>query len=228
MRQSLLVIWVKTTTMPLKLSHVTESNIPAVTAVNFRAFAPDPAFSAIFPNGGSPDTIAHYSAIDTEILRTDETLHYLMIFDSDTGEIAALAQWHVFPEKTREELDKPIDLKLPADANADLGYRLFGHGIKKRNEIMGTQPYVFLAVLGTAPEHRRKGAARMLMKWGTDKADALELPCYLESTAAGLPVYRQAGFEVVEDFKIDLSPYKDHGKGNFAMIRKARRKAKGD
>jgi predicted N-acetyltransferase YhbS len=63
-----------------------------------------------------------------------------------------------------------------------------------------------LNMLATHPDHQYGGAGRMLLRWGTDIADASKvLPCYLEGSPAGHALYRSAGFEDVETLDMDLS-----------------------
>jgi len=54
--------------------------------------------------------------------------------------------------------------------------------------------YWHLQQLGVAPEFRRRGAARALLKWGQDWARKEDVPVVLESTPMGKPLYEGAGF----------------------------------
>lgn len=49
----------------------------------------------------------------------------------------------------------------------------------------------------------------MLMKWGTDQADALGLPCFLESTPYGEGLYLKFAFRETGYFDTDISKAKD-------------------
>ena len=51
----------------------------------------------------------------------------------------------------------------------------------------------------------------MLMKFGTDIADELGLPCFLEGSPEGLGLYRACSFEVVDWIWLDLTKYQDSG-----------------
>lgn len=42
-----------------------------------------------------------------------------------------------------------------------------------------------------------------MMKWGTKKADELELESFVESTEDGQGLYEAHGFKVFEDFNLD-------------------------
>lgn len=64
----------------------------------------------------------------------------------------------------------------------------------------------------------------MLLKWGTNLADkARVLPCYLEASVVGRPLYRSMGFKDVET--LDIDPRKWGGEGthhHYVMYRESR------
>lgn len=68
-----------------------------------------------------------------------------------------------------------------------------------------------LDILATYPAHMRRGAGKMLIKFGTDVADDMELPCFLEGSPEGLSLYRTSGFEVVDWIWLDLAKYQNGG-----------------
>jgi N-acetylglutamate synthase-like GNAT family acetyltransferase len=81
-----------------------------------------------------------------------------------------------------------------------------------------------LHVLVVDPDHQRRGAGAMLVKWGLNLADKLQLPAFLEASEAGKKLYKSLGFEPVHVEMFDLSKYDPnlHGlESNTAMIRKA-------
>ncbi len=51
-----------------------------------------------------------------------------------------------------------------------------------------------LNILFTHPEHRNKGAAGLLVEWGTQQADKLGIEAYVEGTYLGRKVYEKYGF----------------------------------
>lgn len=70
-----------------------------------------------------------------------------------------------------------------------------------------------LEYLGVDPNHQRRGVGRMLLDWGTKRADAREKDCYLFGTAAGRPLYEAAGFTIAKDVTIFGAPH-------YAMLRR--------
>jgi len=70
-----------------------------------------------------------------------------------------------------------------------------------------TDTFPDLSQLQTVPEHQRRGAGGMLLKWGTDEAARLGLPVFLCASEEGLSVYRRAGFVELEVTETDMTQY---------------------
>ena len=49
-------------------------------------------------------------------------------------------------------------------------------------------------MLSTHPDYERKGAASMLMKWGTEIADNLRLKSFVQGSPVGRSMYERHGF----------------------------------
>ena len=64
-----------------------------------------------------------------------------------------------------------------------------------------------LMILVTTPAHRRRGAASLLIEWGTQRADERGLKCVLMASEAGLGAYLKHGFKVVREVEMGLRPY---------------------
>jgi len=64
-----------------------------------------------------------------------------------------------------------------------------------------------LSALITDPKHQRRGAGSMLIKWGTDIADAAGIECCLEATETGRPLYERHGFEVARELPVEAEKY---------------------
>ncbi len=57
-------------------------------------------------------------------------------------------------------------------------------------------------MLFTDPSYQKRGAGAMMVKWGTDLADHLMLPAWVEASEIAAPLYRKNGFEDVEHCKM--------------------------
>jgi predicted N-acetyltransferase YhbS len=77
-----------------------------------------------------------------------------------------------------------------------------------------------LHILVTDPEHHRRGAGAMLVKWGTEQADKAKLPAFLESSTVGKRLYFNLGFTPRHEEVFELSKYGGEGVDiNTVMIR---------
>lgn len=71
----------------------------------------------------------------------------------------------------------------------------------------------------------------MIVKWGCNKADALDLPTYLEATAAGHPIYLKQGFEQIDEVIIDCDKWPKGlgpggtGKHRYTMLYRSAQKS---
>lgn len=63
---------------------------------------------------------------------------------------------------------------------------------------------VDVEMLVTSSKHLRRGAAKMLLLWGTERADGDALECYVTATTAGKPAYEWAGFLSRKEYPLDL------------------------
>ena len=77
-----------------------------------------------------------------------------------------------------------------------------------------------VTLLCTDPAFQRKGLASMLLRHGTDLADAEGRKTYIEATAMGHPVYLKLGFKDVDNVTMDLSKWGGKELGvNRTMLR---------
>ena len=64
-----------------------------------------------------------------------------------------------------------------------------------------------LSLLGTHPDYERRGAASKLVKWAFERADAAQLPCYVDSSMTAHALYWRLGFRDVGEMSIDLDQF---------------------
>ncbi len=77
-----------------------------------------------------------------------------------------------------------------------------------------------LSALCTDPQHQRRGAGTLSIRWGREIAQRHGVPAFLEATPAGLPVYKKSGFQEVDKFVFDLEKYGGVGsRVNVQMIK---------
>ncbi|KAF2003544.1 hypothetical protein P154DRAFT_520120 [Amniculicola lignicola CBS 123094] len=137
--------------------------------------------------------------------------HFLKVIDTELGgRIVAAAKWRInHHERTTEEIQK--QLPKPKEDDHAAAKDFINFLIDSRLEFMGTKPFYLLHILVTDPEHSRRGAGAMLVKWGMDQADKAQLPTYLESSSQGKRLYERLGFKVVKETTFDLTKYGKEG-----------------
>lgn len=140
---------------------------------------------------------------------------YLKCVDVKTGEIVAGARWRcVKPqdpsatERTWEEVDQELGKSEPyEESDPQLFHALHDLFNDSKREILATRSYYVLDTLVTLPQHERRGAGSMLVRWGTERADEAGFEAYLEASPMGAPMYARHGFEPQKKVELDLTKY---------------------
>lgn len=207
------------------LTEAREDDCEAIAKIEFEACGDDPGFSTIFSRGATPAVLEDYTRGFRIDFKNDPTCHMYIVRDSGSNETVSFATWHFFPARHQDEIDQQIltdKFHLPEDANREAGNQLIRNGLRKRHEIMGTQPYAYLAATGTSLKWRKQGAASMLLEHGLFMADRQAIPSYVEATPVATSLYGKFGFAEVDKLKLEVSPWKEGEFWNVCMVRPAR------
>lgn len=140
---------------------------------------------------------------------------YLKCVDIATGEIVAGARWRcVKPadpnatERTWEEVEEGFKRTEPyEESDPDLFHALHDLFNENKREILQNRSHYVLDTLVTLPQHERRGAGSMLVRWGTERADEANVEAYLEASPMGAPMYARHGFEPMKRVALDLTKY---------------------
>lgn len=194
--------------MPLKVLPLAAGDTRSWAEIYYPAFSPG-TIGILWKEKPSEESITGFGDALKSGLEKPET-HAFKCVDTDLNDkIIAVAKWSVYEKpRSMEEVEEGFVLRktFPED-NVD-ARREFMQGIwDSRREFMGGQPHVILDTLICHPDHHRRGAGRMLMQWGLDKADELGLPAYLEASAAGVRLYQSVGFEPQKELIFDATKY---------------------
>ncbi|KAK6436650.1 hypothetical protein LTR95_007152 [Oleoguttula sp. CCFEE 5521] len=185
-----------------------------------------------WPRGYTPDLYAYKEIGDRGDFQ-DPANHYWKAVDSKTKEMVACADWGFHLESKVEECEGLTEESGPPEDWPEGGnwklkrfYRLnTGRMIK---QYIGEKPYIMLNVLTVLPEHQGRGAGKKLLQWGVEEADKLHVCMCLESTPAGLALYKQMGFVVREVVAANMhdfgwtEPYDEEAAHRIFMVREAR------
>ncbi|KAF2400460.1 hypothetical protein EJ06DRAFT_431512 [Trichodelitschia bisporula] len=185
--------------MKLIQSRVREEDFDELLEIQFRAFSKVDLHQALFgPNTKEARDATKVKFIKT--MHTDPTDCWMKLTDADTGKIVSAAQWKIYPSWTPvaddhapEEDDPNADPDLKAQAAF-----LAKDFMERRAKHMYGHPHVLLYILFTDPAYHGSGAGTIQVKWGTDLADRLMVPTWVEGSPAGHHLYETCGFEDVE------------------------------
>ncbi|KAF9874036.1 GNAT family [Colletotrichum karsti] len=201
--------------MGFKLEEVKtdEEFVPLFVAFRDGFANPDSALWRLFMGDWKPhDPAAREEALreGTARLRSwhrgDPTSTWLRVVDEETGKVVAGGRWSIY-EKDKPD---PYEGHVPGEAT------WFPEGDPRRiaslllNQFLDSavrnanRPHVFLNILFTIPEYRRRGAASLVMDWGVERADRRGLDVYIEATEKGKPLYEKYGLETIEENHLDV------------------------
>ncbi|KAE9362923.1 hypothetical protein N431DRAFT_357855 [Stipitochalara longipes BDJ] len=121
----------------------------------------------------------------------DPTTKYIKVVDGDTGKIVSAAKWSIRKEPLTEQQMR-FDWCADADLN-DWGEQIW-HFLHQGQVSRSKDGLCIIDILATHPEHQRRGAGSMLVKWGTDIADSLGLKAFVQASHRGKPMYERHGF----------------------------------
>jgi len=149
-------------------------------------------------------------------LQTDpavEDARYIKATDTDTGAVVAASKWLFYPNGNSEE---NLDKILAVPASGSDGYEdrfgpIYEWLMQTRREIMGTRPYVYMAILMTDPAHHRRGAAAKMVQWAAGEADRLGIPSYSEASPQGRLVYERWGYRTVRRKTFEMGEFGREG-----------------
>ncbi len=213
--------------MSLTLSLAIHDDLPSLVRAQYAAFHPaDKLHILIYP---SPDPVPE-SIFEKTVQRQraawKDNVAWVKVTDSETGALIAGAKWIFYPEAAKKGdhrwpesfgVDAVKEMRMEdgvvasgeAAKNAgkgvhDLEYVSFVMGElmgRRRERVQG--PAVLLDMCYTHPRWQGKGAGKMLVKWGTEKADELGLKCFVEASYLGRPLYEKFGFVIGEHVLLD-------------------------
>lgn len=178
----------------------TPHDFDSIVALEFKTFT-DPHLREIFMGPDTPDGHAHLSSFYQKTLHTNASDVWVKVEEKKTGKIVGASNWRVHMGSVpKHEL-----------AEEDLGWGWLECDEEKLNKVKGvitgimgvrkrlfTEPYCQLHICFTDPDYQRRGIGSMMLQWGSDLADQLFLPSWVEASPAGNFLYRKFGYKDIE------------------------------
>ncbi|KAK7190030.1 hypothetical protein DPSP01_006328 [Paraphaeosphaeria sporulosa] len=194
--------------MGIKIREASDADIPRAAQGEADAYGAGQNGPSLFFPGPFPVAPTESRANQIINMRnSDPTCQLLIAVDEETGEQMGFAKYHIY--KTSEDVSSSAGRPVPSGpgVNEAACEAFFGGLVVRKKAIMGTKPHIYLHMLHTEPKYQRRGAASALLRWGTERADQLGLPVYLESSHEAHILYGRHGFNDAETFECDMRPF---------------------
>ena len=147
----------------------------------------------------------------------------------ETGEIMGWGSWKFvhYPEidaKVRQQAEAASTTNDPTGSESMLdqgkseepALSLASYNEKHLREVMdswmGERRFLLLHMLVTEPRYQRRGVGSALVRWGNAKADADNVPGFLEGSPFAYKLYLECGWKLVEKHDVDLREWTPYGK----------------
>ncbi|KAF7870632.1 hypothetical protein EAF04_004376 [Stromatinia cepivora] len=213
--------------MVLKIEVCNDDDMHRVFEIFCQAFGTKHAMiEAIYPNHDTPAgrLTGASRMLDTKNKSPHTT--FLKVVDTDTGVMIAKAKWNIWKGVIPPEQDLDGDYWETEEEKEWAQHMMRDFLIRRRTAIKESGGHlVSLDILAVDPAYQRRGAGRLLVKWGTAIADELGYVAVVEASEAGRPLYESEGFEYVEHCKTNI-PEKwagRKGEGFIWMVRPAKK-----
>ena len=208
--------------MVFKVAHASPADIPTLMAIQFKAYAGEPAAEAFY----GVDTPENREGAGNRVEACSRTLtgfHALKCVHTDeqTGQetLVGSCQWQLY-EHERPECEWRQSHPMytfewrPAAQREEIATarRILEDN---RRVVFGGKQYGVLMNLVVEPAWQRKGAGGLLTRWGMERMEEKGFPGFLEASEAGYPLYKSLGWS-------DATPVK-FGDGEDALVLKCLR-----
>ncbi|KAI1851727.1 hypothetical protein JX265_010961 [Neoarthrinium moseri] len=179
--------------MPFAVLPALVPDITPVYDVYFEAFKGEKMLNFLFPGGIDRQAHKHGTTL---WWHHDQNGYTIKCVDSESGKIVGMATWEVFWRPGKDSRwKKPAGAEWLKGANRKKAESVLIPSWTMREKLFGGQKHIYCISLATHPEYRRKGIGRLLLQWGVDIAEQLQLPIYLEATVASAPMFESCGFD---------------------------------
>ncbi|KAI5860446.1 acyl-CoA N-acyltransferase [Durotheca rogersii] len=186
--------------MPLVVLPAQQSDIKVLHDIYFAAFKNEPVMGFLFPGGVDREA---YDQVMKDSWGHDTNVYPIKCVDTDTGEIVGIANWEIFWRPGAENGWKmPEGMPWLTGKERERSESVIMPVWEIRDQLFSGRRHVYLQTTAVHPDHQRRGAGTLLLRWGMEVADKLELPLYLEATGTGLLLYEHEGFERLTHVRI--------------------------
>ena len=208
--------------MSLTLAPVDDADWATIAQLERDSFRTNGGMSLLFATSETipPDELEKSVKERIESRVDSPWAHHMKVVDGATGQLIAYGYWNInLKARTEAEMDKMLTTPPPPPTAVVAAWNDFFAWFREvRGETLGPQPAAFLNVLTTHPDHFRRGAGTMLVKYGCDIADENGIRAYLEASDKGRPLYERFGFKKLMTRNWDVTKYGGEGVENCTVM----------
>ncbi|KAJ6489759.1 acyl-CoA N-acyltransferase [Mycena sanguinolenta] len=198
--------------MPLELRDIdSDTDFPALFDCYNASFGEpmQPFIQLLFPTLGKADPPQDQYDEGVERLKAwhllDPNSQWRKVVDTDTGRIAGASAWKIHKENPFAAEPEPLDASWWPAGSARAFAETSLAKLVAPHARFAQRPHVYLSVIFTHPEYRRRGISQLSMDWGMKLADELGLVMFLDAGVHGRKLYETNGFVYVEENPLDVT-----------------------
>ncbi|KAI9163443.1 putative acyltransferase SID5 [Paramyrothecium foliicola] len=181
-----------TIAMPLAVLPALVADVEEFYNVQFDAFKDELIMQFLYPGG--VDRPAHCDAT-VKWWNHDKTGYHIKCVDTETGKIVGIASWDIFWKPNGDGgFERPAGIPWLSGKEKEQCEAVLGPMWDLRRLTRATCG-TDLSAVAVHPDCQRRGIGSLLIQWGINAAEQLQVPIYAESSKAGYALYERMGFE---------------------------------
>ncbi|KAJ8058017.1 hypothetical protein OCU04_013189 [Sclerotinia nivalis] len=202
-----------------RIREAERKDIDAITTAMITSLSSDAMWRYRFAHRDKyPEDLLKYARLYIELLVSGSFPDYATLIvevgEGSTWEVAAFSIWDVSYENRRiyaakgENYTSPspneameaagIKTRKDRDPIYDAAFLKVISDARKEFTAMFEGNEIYLNLIGTHPDFRRRGYATQLLKWGIERAERDNAPLVLIASPMGEPTYLASGFKELE------------------------------
>ncbi|KAI9004641.1 acyl-CoA N-acyltransferase [Gaertneriomyces semiglobifer] len=192
--------------LQLSMHRATPADFQAMARIHATAFTGTPLDSRMYTGADrcAPDRLQSF--IERYEKAVVDPNSYLMVVkargEDEEEKVVGFAKW-AGPVHPKTDMKKMAEKPMPVGIDVEFLTGFLTAMSEKHDQIWKDRPHYYLHLIATDPAYQGLGVGRLLLDFGLDKARKEGLPCYLEASPAGKPIYEHLGYEVVDQFEMD-------------------------
>ncbi|KAF2642894.1 hypothetical protein P280DRAFT_467030 [Massarina eburnea CBS 473.64] len=196
--------------MPLETAIVTSpSELPEIGALDYVGWQTpyNPQLKHFRPSFSSREEAIKWYIIDrtTLLQEGNPKITFIKAIDTEIGMILGYALWEYNDLASEGSTGAIQALWHPEGSDEREFAERFVNGLWGFIGKRVTRPHMDLLGIVVHPDHRKRGAGRLLIRWGIDKADELGIETVVSSLQSAVGAYEKSGLGAIEVIPPDPS-----------------------